>query len=333
MAVDPAWLADGPLFRSEIAARCKPVLLPGLLRDWPAVREGAASPAALARYLARFATDREAQAFVGEPGIAGRYSYGANLEGFNFERIDMDVMSALERLLAAQNEPLPESFYMGSIPADMFLPGFAEENRIAIVPPSVSPRLWIGSASHIACHYDTYDNVAGVIAGRRRFTLYPPEAIESLYVGPIDHTMAGQPIALAEGSSPGDPRYPDFEAMRDQAIMFDLAEGDALYIPKLWWHRVDATAPFNMLVNYWWDAFSNGTDAPYTTMLLAMIALAERPEAERQSWRAFFDHYVFRPQGHPLRHLPEAKHGILGALANGNYGRIRAHVMQMLRRG
>jgi hypothetical protein len=68
-------------------------------------------------------------------------------------------------------------------------------------------------------------------------------------------------------------------------------------------------------------------------MMLAMIAIAERPLAERQAWRAFFDHYVFRSQGHPLAHLPPERHGLLGPLASGNYGRIRALVMKMLRGG
>ena len=31
---------------------------------------------------------------------------------------------------------------------------------------------------------------------------------------------------------------------------------------------------------------------------------AERPAPERAAWKAFFDHYVFRADGHPLRHLP-----------------------------
>ena len=91
--------------------------------------------------------------------------------------------------------------------------------------------------------------------------------------------------------------------------------------------------PFNLLVNFWWDAFRAGPDAPYSAMMLAMIAIAERPEEERAAWRAFFDHYVFRPRGHPVAHLPEEKRGILGPLAQGNYGRIRAAIMQALRGG
>ena len=85
-------------------------------------------------------------------------------------------------------------------------------------------------------------------------------------------------------------------------------------MPKLWWHRVQSLAPFNGLVNYWWDAFAGGPDAPHTAMLLSMITIAERPLPERQAWKALFDHYVFRPHGHPLAHLPENQHGMLGPL-------------------
>ena len=107
--------------------------------------------------------------------------------------------------------------------------------------------------------------------------------------------------------------------------------GDALYLPKLWWHQVEATSSFNILVNYWWDAFSPGPDQPFTAMMLAMITLAERPAAERAAWRAFFDHYVFRPDGHPLAHMSEDQHGILGPLHPHNYRRLRAQIMQLLR--
>jgi hypothetical protein len=160
--------------------------------------------------------------------------------------------------------------------------------------------------------------------------LYQPDLLGDLYVGPIDFTMAGPPVALAAGSTPGDPRYPKFEAIRDKAHVAELGPGDAVYLPKLWWHQVEATEPLNMLVNYWWDAFSSGLDAPYTSMMLAMSAIAERPAPERAAWRAFFDHYVFRPNGHPLAHLPEEKHGILAG-GESNARRIRAMVMRLLR--
>jgi hypothetical protein len=193
------------------------------------------------------------------------------------------------------------------------------------------PRIWLGSAANISSHYDTFDNLACVITGRRRFTLYAPELIGRLYIGPLDNTMSGPPVSLAASapeSSAG--AFPLFEGIRDQALTAELESGDALYLPKLWWHQVESTAPFNGLLNYWWDAFTSGPDAPYTSLLLAMITIAERPPAERQAWKAFFDHFVFRSNGHPLGHLPPEQHGLLGPLKD-NYAKIRARIMRLMR--
>jgi hypothetical protein len=64
-----------------------------------------------------------------------------------------------------------------------------------------------------------------------------------------------------------------------------------------------------------------------------MITIAERPPAERQAWKAFFDHYVFRSNGHPLAHLPPEQHGLLGPLKSDNYSKIRARILRLLRLG
>jgi hypothetical protein len=327
-----AGLSDPDSFCARIANKCEPMILRGLCADWPATRAAKHSWKALSDYLRALDSGIVGQAFVGSASIAGRYFYSEDLAGFNFERVNLSLSVAIERMHAAAADPNQSSIYLGSIAADDHVPEFAKENCLAIVPASIRPRLWLGNASLVSSHYDTFDNIACLVAGRRRFTLYPPEAIGDLYVGPIDFTMAGPPVALAVGSTPGDPRYPKFETIRDKALIAELKPGDALYLPKLWWHQVEATEPLNLLVNYWWDAFSTGTDGPYPTMMLAMIAIAERPAVERAAWRAFFDHYVFRPDGHPLAHLPPEKHGILGPLKQ-NYGKIRALVMQTLRRG
>jgi hypothetical protein len=318
-------VAGADAFRERIVARCVPVVMRGLASDWPVTRAASASPRDAAEYLARFDSGRTAEAFVGEPAIGGRYTYGNGPTGFNFARETMTLTAALARITAAGDG---RTLYVGSLPADAHLPGFAEDNSAPWLPPTVRPRIWIGHASTVACHHDNSDNLACVVAGRRRFTLFPPDAIGDLYVGPIDHTMAGQPIALAVGAD-DDALYPRFAAARGRASVAELAPGDAIYVPKLWWHQVEAIERFNILVNAWWDAFPTG-DAPYTTMLLAAAAVADRPAEERAAWRAYFDHYVFRPNDHPLAHLPPERHGVL---ARGAGGRLRALAMKLLRGG
>jgi len=328
--IDAAVICGPRDFLQDIVLPCRPLVIRGLVREWPAVR--AAAPAAFRDYLAPFDVGGEMDAFFGEPQIAGKYYYAEGLNGFNFERRKIRFAAALDIMLSHLGKAGAQSVYVGSIPVDDYLPGFSAQNPMPLLPPAVAPRIWLGHASNVSSHYDTVDNLACVVAGTRRFTLYAPELIGDLYVGPIDNTMAGQPVSLAASSPADDNRYPRFAAIRDQALTAELGPGDALYLPKLWWHQVEATAPFNVLVNYWWDAFPSGPDAPYTAMLLSMIAIAERPAPERRAWKALFDHYVFRENGHPLAHLPPDRHGLLGPLAE-NYGKLRARVMHLLRGG
>jgi hypothetical protein len=324
-------IATPEQFLRDVAEDCRPVILRGLVSRWPVVQAANRSSRDFRDYVARFDNSGMMEAFFGAPEIAGKYYYRDDLKGFNFERRPMRFSDALDAILSSLGREGSESIYIGSIPTENCLPGFSAENALAVLAPTVAPRIWLGHASNVSAHYDTFDNLACVIAGARRFTLYPPELIGRLYVGPIDNTMAGQPVSLAASSAPDDERFPLFRGVREQALIAELAPGDALYLPKLWWHQVEATASFNGLINYWWDPFAAGPDAPYTAMLLAMIAIAERPPKERQAWKAWFDHYVFRTDGHPLAHLPSEQQGILGPLRE-NYGRIRVRIMQLLRR-
>jgi hypothetical protein len=323
-------LTDRETFLREVAQPCLPVVIRGLVSTWPATRAAASSSTAFREYLSRFDAAGEVEAFVGEPRIAGKYYYGEDLQGFNFARARMRFGAALERILSTSNQAGERSMYVGSLSTEQYLPGFAAENTLPVLT-GVAPRIWLGHASNVSAHYDTMDNVACVVAGERRFTLFAPETISRLYIGPIDHTMAGQPVSLAASAPPDDERYPLFREVRDQALVAELRPGDAIYVPKLWWHQVEATSAFNALVNYWWDAFRAGPDAPSIALLLSMITIAERPPAERKAWKAFFDHFVFRSNGHPLAHLPESQHGVLGPLQPDNYKKIRAYLMQLLR--
>ena len=318
-------------FMRDVVQTCRPLILRGLVSHWSVVQAGQSSPDALKDHLLSLDAGGEVEVFFGAPEIAGKYYYSDDLRGFNFERRRMKLAHAIEILTASRAHAGAPSAYLGSVPTPEFLPGFARLNPMPLLEPQVAPRIWLGHAANVSCHHDTFDNLACVVAGARRFTLFSPESIAALYVGPIDHTMAGPPVSLAASADGDDERFPLFQQIKEQALVAELLPGDALYLPKLWWHQVESTAACNALVNYWWDAFSSGPDAPYTSLLLAMITIAERPPAERQAWKAFFDHYVFRSNGHPLAHLPAEQHGVLGPLRPDNYRVIRARVMRLLR--
>jgi Cupin-like domain len=331
--VDGRELSSPAQFLREVVEPCLPVVMRGLVSSWPVVHAATRSAEDFRDYLIRFDNGALTEAFVGDPKIEGKYYYAEDFKGFNFERRRMRFADALTAMVATHGRSGEPTMYVGSFPVNNFLPGFADQNVLHVLPAHVAPRIWLGHASNVSAHFDAVDNVACVVAGARRFTLFPPEAVDGLYVGPIDNTMAGQPVSLAASSPQDDDKYPLFREIREHALCAELEPGDGIYIPKLWWHQIESTASFNGLVNYWWDAFAAGPDAPYTSLLLSMIAIAERPERERQAWKAFFDHYVFRCNGHPLAHLPAEQHGMLGPLKPDNYARIRAIVMHRLRGG
>ena len=71
---------------SEIIPLAQPALLRGAVRDWPAVRAGRESPAAMANYLRGFDNGAPSTRCIGDPAIGGHFFYNDDLSGHNFER-------------------------------------------------------------------------------------------------------------------------------------------------------------------------------------------------------------------------------------------------------
>src|SRR5689334_13458103 len=85
-------------FQEDIVGGCAPVVLRGLVADWPVTR-AARSEGGLLAYLRPMATQTPLSIFVGPPEIAGRYYYNDELTGFNFAEEALPFAAALERVL------------------------------------------------------------------------------------------------------------------------------------------------------------------------------------------------------------------------------------------
>src|SRR5678816_275306 len=184
--------------------------------------------------------------------------------------------------------------------------------------------MWIGNRIRVAPHYDLYETIGIVVAGRRRFTVFPPEQIGNLYAGPFDPTPAGTPVSVVDPQSPDLERYPRFTEAMETAQFAELEPGDAIYIPYHWWHGVDSLEPFNFFVNYWWSDATPELGRPYDALMYAFYALKHLPPDQRDVWRTMFDHYVFGANGDPGEHLPEHARGVLGELTPQLLARMRA---------
>ncbi|MDF7776809.1 cupin-like domain-containing protein [Sphingomonas sp. AOB5] len=312
----------------EVVAGYAPVVLRGAARDWPIVAASATAQSAC-DYLLGFDEGAAAEAFVGPAEINGRFFYAADMKGFNFERRKGSFADLLRYLLSLQGSERPPAVYAGALETSQCLPGFAEANPMPLVDGlGATPRIWVGNASTVSTHFDASDNVAVVAAGRRRFTLFPPDQVHNLYVGPLDHNMAGQPASMVALNDPDFERYPRFREALAAAQVAELEPGDAIFIPALWWHQVDALSGFNVLVNYWW-ADSPDMAARFDAVVHGVLAISHLPEPRREAWRAMFDTFVFRKHGHPAEHLAEQDRRVLGEPTPG----WRHYLKQYLMRG
>ncbi|WP_245824673.1 cupin-like domain-containing protein [Sphingomonas azotifigens] len=299
-------------FDAEIRPAREPVVLRGLGAAWPAVQAGRTGPTAIVDYCKRFSHDAPVGAIVGDPSIKGRFFYNDDVTGMNFVRGVSPLDPFLDRLLRELERPTGYAMAVQSIPAPELLPGFTDENAIALVDADVAPRLWLGNALRVALHYDLMENVGIVVAGRRRFTLFPPEQVSNLYMSPLELTPAGTPTSFVDIAEPDLARFPRFAAAAEHAQVAELGPGDAIYIPFQWWHAVDSLEPVNLFANYWWTPAQRDMLNPHDALLHALFSLRMLPEDQRRGWRAMFDHLVFQLHGDPAAHIPEAARGVLG---------------------
>jgi len=324
--IGPQGLSD------ELLTATQPLVLRGLAASWPMVDAALTSDRAGLDYLRRHDQGATVGAMLGPREAGGRFFYNADFNGFNFQPVHAKLSGVLDEIegkLAL--DPAP-TVYVGSTTVDTCLPGFRAANDLDLGGRDALASIWIGNRTRIAAHYDVPDNVAVVAAGRRRFTLFPPEQLANLYVGPIDFTPAGQAISLVDFAAPDLARYPKFaEAMR-HAQVAELGPGDAIFIPSMWWHHIEALAPFNVLVNYWWRQSPDYMDTPTGALMAALLTMRELPPAQRQAWQEIFRHYVFEADAETAAHIPPHARGVLSPLTADGARALRGHLLKKLNR-
>jgi hypothetical protein len=122
------------------------------------------------------------------------------------------------------------------------------------------------------------------VAGKRRFTLFPPDQIGNLYLGPLEFTMAGPPASMVDFHAPDYDRYPKFRDAEKAGLIADLEPDDAIYVPSLWWHHVESEGPLNLLVNYWWMPV--GAGSVLEPLMLSLLALRDQPRPKKRRGKA-----------------------------------------------
>src|SRR5579862_7888289 len=240
--------------RHELSAADRPLVLRGLAAAWPSVQLAIRSAAEFIGYLRQLDNGTAVEALMARPQERGRIFYSEGLAGFNFVRNRLPLSAIAEQLLRYAQFAHPPALAVQSALTRDCLPRFAAENPLPLLDAAVLPRIWFGSAISTPIHLDEWHNIGCVACGRRRFTLFPPQQVANLYVGPLDYAPTGAPMSLVQLHAPDFDRFPRFRTALAAALSAELGPGDALFIPALWWHHVESLEPFNLLVNYWWHA-------------------------------------------------------------------------------
>jgi hypothetical protein len=320
----PAGELDGRLREAD-----KPFVIRGLVADWPLVEAGRKSGHEARGYLLGKRRDTQFVVSVGEWGSGGKLFYDDAMQ-MNFRTTRAKLPDIFAQIDAVEKEPHAPPIYLASIDVHDFFDGLHEENHVDLGTRTFLASIWMGTRTRIAAHNDFPDNLACVAVGRRRFTLFPPEQFRNLYLGPIDNTPAGRAVSMVDLHAPDFAKYPRFSEALSHAQVAELAPGDALYIPSMWYHHVEGLEPFNVLVNYWWRETPRFLGQPQDALNHAIMSIRDLPDDEKAHWRELFDYYVFGDAAQAGEHIPEDARSVLGPMTPETAGRIRAFLLRQL---
>ena len=306
--------ADRETLESQIVPSKEPAVIRSLVRDWYCVSDCPDSRDRCA-YIESLDADVPVYTIAAPPDAGGRFFYNDDLKGLNFKSGQIPLPQILGQLLAQIDDSDAHSIAVQSLPVREVLPNFEKQNPMPLLDPEIAPTMWIGNRGKVAPHYDVHRNIACVVDGSRRFTVFPPDQVANLYPGPILGAPGGVPISLVDTWDPDYdkfPRYADALAAAQEAL---LEPGDAIYIPSLWWHAVESLESINVLVNYWWGGIADSGISPNDSLLHAMLTIVTLDEEQRKAWRDFFEYYVFQAGQDPKAHLPEGLEDIVTSLS------------------
>lgn len=328
--VDTIAVPDAATFERDVRPAFRPVVMRGLAAHWPLVAAGKDDPGAALAHIERLGTALPADIMAAPAQERGRFFYTPDLSGFNFRRDSATLAALAQTLRELADDPDPIGIYAGAAEIARHCPALAAESPLPLVDGmAATARIWIGNATQVATHFDLSDNIAVVAAGRRRFTLFPPEATADLYVGPLNITLAGQPVSMVDPLAPDHARFPRYAMAESLAQVADLEPGDAIYIPTMWWHHVAASAPINLLVNYWHNDAARG--GGFLALVHAMLAIRDQPAGQRAAWRHWFEHFVFGEDAREAAaHLPPHAQGVSGPASPTRDEQMRRFILQVL---
>ncbi|NND81880.1 MAG: cupin-like domain-containing protein [Gammaproteobacteria bacterium] len=322
---------DANTFENQIKPLNQPAVLRGLVIDWPLVEHARQGNQELTQYLCGFDNKTPVYTVVGQPDIEGRFFYNDALDGVNHQQVQANFSATLQQICELPQAGAKHAVAIQAASVSDTLPGLEQENNLSLLGEQVAPTMWLGNQALVAPHFDVRDNIACVVAGQRKFTLFPPEQIANLYPGPMLSAPGGVPISMVDIRKPDLEKFPQFEVAMQASQVATLDPGDAIYIPMPWWHAVESLADLNVLINYWWGGLQGaGALSPNNALLLSLMTISQLEPQQRAAWQHFFDYLVFRNSSDPTAHLPPELNDVITNLSPQQQSYVRQLLMERL---
>uniref|UniRef100_A0A8C8SMV4 HSPB1-associated protein 1 n=1 Tax=Pelusios castaneus TaxID=367368 RepID=A0A8C8SMV4_9SAUR len=139
--------------------------------------------------------------------------------------------------------------------------------------------LWIGSeGANTPCHLDSYGcNLVLQIQGRKRWHLFPPGDTTFLYPTRIPYEESSI-FSKVNVVNPDLKHFPQFR--RAHAHVVTLNPGQVLFVPRHWWHYVEAIDSTTVSINSWIELDADHEarlEEAITRTLVCAIKSAENP--------------------------------------------------------
>lgn len=211
----------------------RPVVLAGLGDDWPARRRWSVE------YLARACGDAHVVAVAMRDGRLETSARGRP----EFVHVALqDVLASLDAPGGAAHYVATPLGALGPLRRDLSPPVYCAGASW------LRAKLWLGGAGTVTpLHWDLPHNLHSVVTGAKRFVLFAPRQRRSLYGNSLFSRMPN--FSRVDLDRPDVGRFPRLDGA--QALVGVVRPGDAIFIPRLWWHHTRSLET-GISVNFWW---------------------------------------------------------------------------------
>ncbi|MDN4501519.1 cupin-like domain-containing protein [Alteromonadaceae bacterium BrNp21-10] len=321
----------------DLFAQQQPVILRDLVKEWPLVQAAKGVALEAMALLEQHDSGRPLLVYKGAPAIKARFAYNDSCTGFNFKSEKSTIAAAFAHIREQLAQEEHDYLYINSLKFNDGFPELSRQHQLNFNHPEFEnnqpvAKIWLGTESIAAAHFDQPKNLACCVQGKRRFTLFAPDQVHNLYPGPLSPTPGGQVVTMADLNAPDFEKFPRLQQALDNAYIADLEPGDALYYPSMWWHQVQAYDRFNIMVNFWWMAAEPHLGNPMDALMHCMLSVRDRPLAEQQAWRELFNYYIFDDAQQVRQHLPVESQGALAPMDDTMARRMRSLLLNNLNR-